>query len=87
MLKMTNLMEEIASTLLDDILDQEDMCNCGRCRLDVLAKTLNNIPANYVVNERGKAFSRAEFLELQKSVDIYAALAAAIRIVKENPRH
>lgn len=85
--ELRNLMEEAVTEALDTAWADEDMCRCERCRLDILAKALNNLPPRYVVTERGKVFTRADFLELQKSIDVLTALGNAIRLVKENPRH
>lgn len=84
---LKNLMEEVTNYFLADVWANEKMCKCNICRLDVLAKTLNNLPPRYLVTDQGSAFSRADFLDVQSNVDVLAALSAAIRIVKENPRH
>lgn len=86
-MELINLMEEVVTHFLTDVWAHEKMCKCEKCRLDVLAKTLNNLPPRYLVTDQGKAFSRADFLDVQNNVDVMAALFVAIRAVKDNPRH
>ncbi|MCR3920911.1 MAG: late competence development ComFB family protein [Firmicutes bacterium] len=86
-MELVNMMEEVANHFLEDVWAKEKMCKCYKCRFDVLAKTLNVLKPRYLVTDRGKAFSRADFLETQNNVDVLTALSAAIRIVKENPHH
>jgi len=40
-----------------------------------------------VVTPGGASHSRADLLEVQKYVDVMGAIAKAIRLVKEHPRH
>jgi len=86
-MELKNLMEEVVATTLTGIWDQEEMCKCEKCRLDVLAIALNKLPPRYLVTDRGKVFSRTEFLELQKNIDVIAALVSAVRAVRSNLRH
>ncbi|MDO9573489.1 MAG: late competence development ComFB family protein, partial [Candidatus Contubernalis sp.] len=86
-MKLMNLMEEVAPEVLEDLWKKEDMYHCEKCKLDILAMALNNLPPRYVVTDRGKTFSKADFLELQKRVDVLAAISNALRIVKKNPHH
>lgn len=86
-MKLVNMMEEMAEFFLNDVWAKEEMCKCTKCRLDVLAKTLNSLPPRYLVTDAGRAFTRAEFLDAQKNVDVMAALSAAVKVVKKNPLH
>jgi competence protein ComFB len=86
-MELKNLMEEVVRSALEDVWANEKMCKCEKCRLDILAKALNKLPPRYLVTDRGKIFSRADFLELQKRIDVIASLAHAVRLVKSNPRH
>jgi competence protein ComFB len=40
-----------------------------------------------VVREQGELYSRIKTLEAQYRIDVYTALARAIMLVKDNPRH
>ncbi len=86
-MELKNLMEEVVMAALTEVWEKESMCKCEKCRLDVLATALNKLPPRYLVTNRGKVFSKADFLELQKNIDVIAALAAAVRLIKSNPRH
>lgn len=85
--ELRNLMEEAVAEALDNAWADEEMCRCEQCRMDIMAKALNNLPPRYVVTERGHVFTRADFLVLQKNIDVLTALGNAIRQVKKNPRH
>ncbi|UNC91716.1 late competence development ComFB family protein [Candidatus Contubernalis alkaliaceticus] len=86
-MELKNLMEEVAPEVLEDLWKKENMCRCEKCRLDILAMALNNLSPRYVVTDRGKTFSRTDFLELQNRVDVITAISNALRIVKNNPHH
>ncbi len=86
-MRLRNLMEEVVNLSLEDVWKDEKMCKCEKCRLDILAQSLNNLPTRYLVTDRGHAFSKTEFLELQKNIDVIKELAVAVRMVKNNPRH
>lgn len=86
-MELRNLMEEVVNHFLGDVWANEKMCKCDQCRLDVLAKALNNLPPRYLVTDQGRAFSMADFLDLQNNVDVLTALSVAMRVVRENPRH
>ncbi|HBR02225.1 MAG TPA: competence protein ComFB [Ruminiclostridium sp.] len=84
---MKNYMEEIVWNSLDEVLKDVNMCHCERCRLDVVAKALNSLPAQYVVTERGQIYSKINNLKAQFEVDVISAITKAAIIVKNNPRH
>lgn len=85
---LQNLMEEAVKHAIDDyISEHNDICSCEQCRLDAAALALNKLPPRYVVTNKGASYGRADFLELQKYIDILGATAQAIKLVKEHPRH
>lgn len=87
MLQMKNYMEEIVETSLDEILKDVSMCACDRCRLDVIAKALNDLPPQYVVTRKGEVYSKINNLRAQFDVDIITAITKAAILVKRNPNH
>lgn len=82
-----NLMEEIVLQNIAELMAKEKICKCKRCQLDVAAIALNNLPPRYVVTSEGATYAKADFLEIQKYVDVIGAIAKAIKLVKESPRH
>lgn len=82
-----NYMEEIVFTTIDDVLKDIIMCKCDRCRMDIAAKALNDLPPQYVVTEKGEVYSKIKNLKVQFEVDVISAITKAAVIVKRNPRH
>jgi competence protein ComFB len=88
-LELHNLMEELVRQRMDEVIavDSSSFCPCMQCRLDAMAIALNSLPPRYVVTERGEIYSKAEALEIQRFVDVVAAVTKALRMVREKPRH
>ena len=83
-----NYTEIMVDEVLEDILKTEkNICTCEACILDIKAIALNNLPARYVVTEKGEVYKKLDSLNQQMRVDIYKALTKAINQVKKNPRH
>lgn len=81
-------MEDMVAGVLDEFLaDNSEVCNCTKCRLDMMAKTLNKLPAKYVVSDKGRVFTKLQETEVQLKADIFRELTKAAVYVKKNPRH
>lgn len=88
MLRLVNVTEHLLFDMLDDILKGiKGFCGCKRCRMDVAAIALNNLPTNYVVTDEGEVKKRAAILEMQKRIDITQAVIKAAEIVSMRPHH
>ncbi|NLL96732.1 MAG: late competence development ComFB family protein [Clostridiaceae bacterium] len=85
--QMKNYMEEIVISTMDDILKDIKMCNCERCRHDIAAKALNDLPPQYIVTRKGEIYSKINNLRTQFEVDVISAITKAAIIVKRNPNH
>lgn len=85
--QMKNYMEEIVAGSIDDILKDINMCKCARCKLDITAKALNDLPPQYIVTQKGEIYSKINKLRLQFEVDVISAITKAAIIVKRNPNH
>ena len=85
MLLMKNYMEEIVLSALDDILKDINMCKCDKCKLDIAAKALNDLPPQYVVTQKGEMYSKVNNLRIQFEVDVISAITKAAILVKRNP--
>ena len=82
-----NYMEEVVNFQIDDVLKIMDVCRCDKCRLDMTAIALNDLPPKYVVTEKGELYSKVNNLINQFDVDVCSAIAKAAIIVGKNPRH
>jgi competence protein ComFB len=81
-------MEEAVDGTLEEILARrEDICRCGRCKLDIKALALNHLPPKYVVTDRGYVYTKVNELESQFKADITVAVTNAIKVVRGSPRH
>ncbi len=85
--ELKNYAEVVVLSLADRLIPEYGMCGCEKCRLDVIAISLNQIPAQYVVTEKGALMASADVLAMQKSTDYLSAVLSAIRLVDASPRH
>ncbi|MFY9499834.1 MAG: late competence development ComFB family protein [bacterium] len=88
MAELKNQMEELVLEAIDEYLrDRSEICDCEKCRLDMAALALNELPPRYAVTERGKVFAKISQLECQLETDILMAVIRAVEKVGNNPRH
>ncbi len=87
MYSLKNCMEEFVSKKTDEVLNIMKICKCEKCRLDIIALALNDLPSKYVVTEIGGLYAKSRELELQFVVDVETAIVKAAMIVNKNPRH
>lgn len=88
--QMVNYMEICVENTTNNILENpkySDMCKCERCRADIMAIALNNLPTKYVVTPKGEKFAKLISLQSQFDVDIVTEVTKAVEIVKNNKRH
>ena len=82
-----NVLEELLSFRLNELIGTTDSCDCEQCRADILAMALNKLPSRYVVSATGDIFSRFQALSPQMQANITTTLLNAIDVVKKAPRH
>ncbi|MGL5972157.1 MAG: late competence development ComFB family protein [Oscillospiraceae bacterium] len=83
-LLMFNLMEEIIDSRLGVAFKKFNCCQCDRCKKDVLALSLNDLPSKYIVsNYRGVG----DYENKIDIIEINRVIIKAILKVRENPRH
>lgn len=85
--QLSNHMEEIVYDMMDDILNDMNACTCDRCRVDVAAKALNDLPPQYIVTRKGEVYSKINNLRAQFEVDVISAITKAAILVKRYPNH
>jgi len=80
-------MEDAVEQMMDRVLKDLDVCKCDRCRMDIKALALNNLPPKYVVSEEGELYVKTNELVRQFEVDIIKAITMAAIKVNNNKRH
>ncbi|NLI77290.1 MAG: late competence development ComFB family protein [Candidatus Riflebacteria bacterium] len=87
-IQMINKMESVVKSIVERYLqDHPEFCACDRCRLDMIALTLNSLPPRYAVTTLGEVFTDVNLQGIQSTADIMMALMRSIEIVKKKPRH
>lgn len=84
---LKNYMEEVVLNLIDDVIKDVDVCKCEKCKMDIMAISLNNLPTKYVVTEKGELYSKVNLLRLQIEVDVITEITKAAMMVKQRPKH
>ncbi len=87
MYKIKNYMEDVVISTSEDILKLMDICKCEKCKADITAIALNELPPKYVVTAIGELYTKVNELEQQFSVDVQTAIIKAALIVGKNPKH
>lgn len=87
-MKLHNIMEDKVKDLTNQLMkDEQDFCTCERCKLDVIALSLNRIQPKYVVSDKGELFGRANLMTSQYDADLVKEVTKSIDIVRANPSH
>lgn len=87
-MRLHNIMEDRVINITDDLMKGEkDFCTCDRCKLDVIALSLNSIKPRYVVTEKGELYGRTNMMNSQFDVDIVKEVTRSIDRVRKSPRH
>ncbi len=63
------------------------MCSCERCRIDVIALALSNLPAKYVVVKGDEINPRLSFYESKYSAAVITQVMSACKKVLDKPHH
>lgn len=84
---LKNFTEEIVFDLVDDVLENMDICNCEKCKMDIIAMALNELPQKYVVSKKGELYSKVNSFKSQIEIDVVTAITRAAMIVKGKPQH
>lgn len=84
--QLHNLMERMLRERLDRTIDILGCCNCERCKMDIMAISLNALPSAYgVVWDNDPSYIKK--LRGSYEVKVTAALIQAVRQVNSAPRH
>lgn len=85
--QLKNYMEDVVFMMIDDVLKNVEVCKCQKCKLDIVALALNNLPPKYLVTEKGELYSKISSLQQQFEVDVISAIIKAAVLVSRAPRH
>lgn len=85
--KLKNYMEIVAEHKLNEVLNYMNICKCDKCKLDMMAIALNELPPKYVVTDMGELYTKVSELANQFEVDAETALIKAAMFVGKNPKH
>lgn len=90
------MIKNYAEVAVDEMLDglirehiriRPGTCACDRCREDMKALALNNIPPHYVATDKGTIINQVSFDLIGGKAQVASAILSAIKTVEENPRH
>lgn len=84
---LINVMERLAMEKADKYIRLFGLCTCERCRKDVIALSLNVLPAKYVVMPEWEFSICSDMFAKRYSSDLTSQLLHACKTVMDNPRH
>ena len=82
-----NIMQLLAEEKADQYMTLFGLCRCSRCRNDVLALALNQLPPKYVVMPVRELTPRLSIYEGRFNSAVTAQILRACKEVLEHPRH
>lgn len=85
--ELFNIMQLLAEEKADKYIKLFGLCDCNRCRQDVLALTLNEISTKYVVMPRTELTVRNDMYRSHYDGELTVHILRACQKVMENPRH
>lgn len=86
-MQLKNCMEDSVERYIDNVINELDMCTCDKCRLDVMAIALNNLPPQYTVTKDGALYNKVKTMESQFRTKIIAEIVKAAKIVMKDAKH
>ncbi len=86
-MKLRNCMEEYVGRYVDGVMSEVGMCCCDKCRYDVMAIALNNLPPQYTVTNEGALFNKVKAMDNHFRMHIIAEITKAAEIVNRDAKH
>jgi len=88
MYHLKNYMEILVDEILPGMLvNEEEICKCDRCILDIKAIALNRLAPKYIVSDIGEIYRRYDDISKQLEINVIEAIMRSIELVKKFPRH
>ncbi len=82
-----NVYEQIVKNLAPEYVERFNVCSCSRCLMDVIALTLTNLPAKYIIVDDAKTTPLIDFYTRKFQSHVMTELTKACFVVQEFPRH
>lgn len=82
-----NVMQALVEEKVDKCMEMANTCRCQRCRIDIIALTLSNLPSKYVVVHSEDTVPMLSIYEGRYGAMVLSQLMAACEKVKAHPRH
>lgn len=85
-MKIQNYLEEVVADELEILIaERGNICKCQKCKFDMMVWALNRLPAQYVITDRGRLYTKLSEQEAQFKADVVKELTKAITRVSKNP--
>ena len=89
---LKNYTEVAVAEMLPRVLEEyrkqnPGVCDCERCREDIMAIALNRLPPRYVVTDEGTIYTKVIFDQIGGRAEVTAAILQGIKVVSAHPRH
>jgi hypothetical protein len=82
-----NIMQVLVDENAEKYIQMFGLCKCPRCKADIKALALNDLPPKYVVMEKGQVVPRISVYEGRYQAAVTAQILRACKTVTENPRN
>lgn len=82
-----NVYESLVIERLEEFQKMFDVCTCPRCTADLIALTLTNLPAKYIVSDNSKTIPLLSFYREKFRTSVAAQLSSACIVIKQKPYH
>ncbi len=82
-----NITQALVEAKVDKYIKLFGLCDCPRCRIDVIALALTNLPPKYVVAREHEMVPLLSVYEGKYNAAIISQVMNACKLVMENPRH
>ncbi len=87
--RLENMWLKLVLDVIQELIDNKEICDCQDCILDVSALALNQLKPKYWVSGKFNAFTPPEtFLNDPKNLNLAEeVIVQALKQVKTNPHH
>ena len=82
-----NVTQALVEDKADKYIRMFNLCSCARCRIDVIALALSNLPPKYVVARPDELIPRLSMYEQKYNAAVVTQVMSACRKVLERPHH
>ena len=82
-----NVTQALVEDKADKYIKMFGLCSCNRCRIDVVALALSNLPAKYVVAKPDELIPRLSMYEQKYNAAVVTQVMSACRKVLDRPHH